>query len=327
MSALYSPKTKHLRRTMLITANLRHIPLITAVVLLSLVFVRAPFTHLEASAVSNAARLLERKSLSARFIKNSAGKRLEFGSLSGYKKKGYSVFQGACSDGEYSYHVLYNKKNDRCRIIKVDPSSWKIVKISRSYKLYHGNDMTYDSKRSRIVVVHGDGDTKRISVFDPSTLKRRKVVKLRFNKAFRGAGRKTARKLKGVTGIAYDEKHDRFIASIKSTFHYVVLTPKFKPVKLIRTGTRSKKLQKQGMDIVGGHIMRVMNKYTKKSIRNYIYLYNMRGKLVRRIKIKTTSEVESTYFLGGRLYAPTYIEKGKGKKFRNWSHLLILRGR
>lgn len=174
-------------------------------------------------------------------------------------------------------------------------------------------------------MVHGDGDTKRLSVFDPGTLRRKKVVKLKFRKAFRGASKKKARKIKGVTGIAYDEEHDRFIASVKSTFDYVILSPEFKAVKYIRTRKLSKKLQKQGMDIAGGRIIRIINKYKKKNIKSYLYVYKMSGKLVKRVRLRTGSEVESTYFLNGNMYASTYIEKKHGKKMKRWSHILKIR--
>ena len=334
MNAYYFIETEHMRRTISFrhlryVVESRHIwriILITAAFLLAVVFDGAGFFRPSASSAESIdpASLVESDTLRVKFIKDDAGDRLEFGSLSGYKSKGYSIFQGACSDGEHSYHVLYNKKKERCRIIKIEPASYDIIKVSPSYKMYHGNDIAYDSRRDRLVVVHGDGDTKRLSIFDPDTLKRTRIVKLKFSKAFKGASAKTARKLKGLTGIAYDEKHDRFIGSLKSTFHYVILNPKFKPVKLIRTATKNDKLQKQGMDITGKYILRIMNIYKKKTIQNFFYVYNMKGRLVKRIPIRTTSEIESSYFLNGNLYAATYIEKGKGRKFRNWSYILKL---
>lgn len=265
---------------------------------------------------------LKGKSFKVSYIKNGSGSKIEYGRASGLKKKGYRIFQGACTDGEYAYLVLFNKKKDKCRIIKLDPETNKVIRKSPAYKMYHGNDAAYDSKRNRIAVVHGDGDTKRISVFDPKTLKRTKVVKLKFKKAFRGASAKTARKIKGVTGIAYDRKEDQFVCSVKSTFHYVVLDRKFRPVKYVRTKTRGSKLQKQGMDIYGRYILRVMNVYKGKRIISYIYIYKMSGKYVKRIRIRTKEEAEAVYILNDRLYIPAYNEKGSGKKFRNWSYLL-----
>ena len=235
---------------------------------------------------------LKGKSFKVSYIKNGSGSKIEYGRASGLKKKGYRIFQGACTDGEYAYLVLFNKKKDKCRIIKLDPETNKVIRKSPAYKMYHGNDAAYDSKRNRIAVVHGDGDTKRISVFDPKT------------------------------GIAYDRKEDQFVCSVKSTFHYVVLDRKFRPVKYVRTKTRGSKLQKQGMDIYGRYILRVMNVYKGKRIISYIYIYKMSGKYVKRIRIRTKEEAEAVYILNDRLYIPAYNEKGSGKKFRNWSYLL-----
>lgn len=272
------------------------------------------------------ASMLRRKTVKASYIKNKKGNRAEYGKLSGQKSKGYRIFQGSCSDGKYSYHVLYNKKKNTCKVIKVDPENHHVIKVSPAYKMYHGNDIAYDTKRDRLVIVHGDGDTKRLSIMNPKTLKRKKVVSLRFSRAFKGAGKKTARRIKGVTGIAYDDKNDQFICSVKSTFHYVVLNKKFKPVKFIRTKTRGK-LQKQGMLIVDGRILRVMNRYKgKRVVGNYIYSYSRKGTLKKRIRIATGSEVESIYIHGKKMYASTYVEKWKkGKKIKMYSYILKLR--
>ena len=277
-------------------------------------------------APKSVASMLRRKTVKVSYIKNKKGNRIEYGKRSGQKSKGYSIFQGSCSDGRYSYHVLYNKKKNTCKVIKVDPKNHRVIKVSPAYKMYHGNDIAYDTKRDRLVIVHGDGDTKRLSIMNPKTLKRKKVVKLSFSRAFKGASRKTARRIKGVTGIAYDDKNDQFICSVKSTFHYVALNKKFKPVRYIRTKTRGN-LQKQGMLIVDGRILRVMNRYKgKKVVGNYIYSYSRKGTLKKRIRIVTGSEVESIYIYGKNMYASTYIEKRKkGKIIKRYSHILKLR--
>ena len=261
------------------------------------------------------------------YVKNKKKKRIEYGRAAKHKSEGYSIFQGSCTDGRMTYHVLYNKRKaqkNRCRIIKVNPKTHKVIRVSRAYYIYHGNDIAFDSKRKRLVIVHGDGDTKRISVFDPSTLKRKKVIRLNFNRSIKGISRKKAGRIKGVTGIAYDGKHDRFIASVKSTFDYIVLTPKFKPLRYVHTKTKGD-LQKQGMEISGKYILRIMNKYTKKSIQNYIYIYSMRGKYIKRVPITTNSEVESLYFLNDRLYASTYVERRLKKRVRRYSYILKCR--
>ena len=298
---------------------------LTAMLFMSIV-VGTDFAWAGSSGSSTLPKVLK-KQVKVLYIKNKKGKRLEYGRASRLKSKGYNIFQGSCSDGKTTYHVLYSKRKangNTCHIIKVDPKTKKVIKVSPPYTMYHGNDIAYDTKRKRLVIVHGDGDTKRISIFSPVTLKRKKVVRLSFNKAFSGISRGKALKIKGVTGIAYDEKRDRFIASVKSTFDYVILSAGFKPVRYIRTKTNGD-LQKQGMYVYGDHILRVMNKYTKKGIKNYIYIYKMRGSYVKRVNIRTKSEVESLYFLKERMYFSTYVEQRIGKKVRRYSYILKCR--
>ena len=259
--------------------------------------------------------LLSKTALKTTYVKSSGGARIDFVKAAGQKVRGYAVFQGSCARGGYSYHVLYHKKKNKCRLIKVDAASGEVVKVSKPYKISHGNDMAYDTKRDRILVVHGDGDTMRVSVFDPETLKRKSVVKLKMPRKLPGANAAFIKKFKGITGIAYDEARDEFIASVKSTFHYIVLSPKLKPKRLIKVKTKGNWI-KQGMLIADGKIIRVMNRFKKNAIKNYLFIYDRKGKYIKRIRIKNPGELESVYFANSGLYGAVYFEKGKGKRFK-----------
>ena len=269
--------------------------------------------------------ILSKASLKTTYVKDDSGTAIDFVKAAGQKNRGYAVFQGSCAHGGYSYHVLYHKKNNKCRLIKVDTASAEVVKVSKPYKIYHGNDIAYDTKHDRLVVVHGDGDTMRLSVFDPGTLKRKSVIKLKMPKKLKGAAANYRSKFKGITGIAYDEKRDEFIASVKSTFHYIVLSAKFKPKRMIRVKTKGDWV-KQGMLIVDDKIIRAMNLVTKKTgIKNYLFIYNRKGKFLKRIRVKNNGELESIYLVNGKLYGDVYFEKGKGKKLKQTDRIVKMK--
>ena len=63
-------------------------------------------------APKSVASMLRRKTVKVSYIKSKKGNRIEYGKRSRQKSKGYSIFQGSCSDGRYRYHVLYNKKKN-----------------------------------------------------------------------------------------------------------------------------------------------------------------------------------------------------------------------
>lgn len=78
----------------------------------------------------------------------------------------YRFAQGGACDGEYIYLTYIT--NDVGVIKKVRMSDWKLVKTSEPFATHHGNDMTYDSKRGLLVLVHMAEN--RISFISPETL-------------------------------------------------------------------------------------------------------------------------------------------------------------
>ncbi len=85
-------------------------------------------------------------------------------------KDGFSVSQGAATDGKYAY-VAMKKKIDNTetdKIFKIDMATWEIVAESEELPLDHANDMTYDSVGKRLVVTNMYNNL--ISLIDAETL-------------------------------------------------------------------------------------------------------------------------------------------------------------
>ena len=86
-------------------------------------------------------------------------------------KDGYTVAQGACSDGTYGYFLQANTTakigdtfKEACKIIKVDMRTWEIVQESDPLDVCHGNGMGYNSKTHKLVVSHNKPEFKKVSV-------------------------------------------------------------------------------------------------------------------------------------------------------------------
>jgi len=82
----------------------------------------------------------------------------------------YTVAQGAASDGTYAYFVMRQSEDGDCIICKYSLKTQKLVKTSEPIHLFHGNDMTYNSKTGLLYVSHGSSEGKILTSVDPETL-------------------------------------------------------------------------------------------------------------------------------------------------------------
>ncbi len=253
------------------------------------------------------------------FLKSKKGKLYEYRSLSKQKVYGYDTFQGACAHGMYSWHILFNRRNNKCRVIKVSMKTHKVVKVSKVIKLDHGNDMTYDETRDWLLVIHYEPHPKRVTIIDPVTLKVLKVKNLKTPSAkLPGASEKFCKSIKGVTGIGYDAENDEYIMAIMGTRHYLAVDAKtFKITRIIKVPAMAPYVR-QGMTVKDGFIIRTYSAYNKKYNQNVLYIYDMAGNLVKTCRLGTGYEIESPFFNGDEMYAGTYRSylKKKTKKVK-----------
>lgn len=63
----------------------------------------------------------------------------------------------------------------------------KVIKVSGPLDLDHGNDMTYNTDRKRLVVLHSTGKGKRLSVIRTDTLKVESVKDVKISSVLEGA--------------------------------------------------------------------------------------------------------------------------------------------
>ncbi|MBO4326491.1 MAG: hypothetical protein J5950_04405 [Clostridia bacterium] len=82
----------------------------------------------------------------------------------------YKIAQGAASDGVNAYFVMRQEENGDCIICKYSLKTKKLLKTSAPIHLFHGNDMTYDSKTGLLYVAHGSSEGKILTSVDPKTL-------------------------------------------------------------------------------------------------------------------------------------------------------------
>lgn len=225
------------------------------------------------------------------------GKAFELRRQAKQKLYGYDILQGSCTDGKYGYYVLYHKKKEKCKIIKVRLSDLKVIKKSKSLALSHGNDLTYNSKTKKIVAVHATEKPKRLTIVNPSTLKIEKNINVSVPSS-----------IKGFSGIAYDSTRNQYVLYTNKAHNFVILNSKFKLIKQIKP-TKKNKTTYQGIDASKDYILVAQSPKPKtKQIWNIISVYDWTGKHLYDAKVSTKYEIESIYHIGNTYYAGFYKE-------------------
>ncbi len=84
--------------------------------------------------------------------------------------------QGGWTDGRYYYqafvwrHDESNQQDNKVVIVKFDLAANRVVGQSEILALNHANDMTYDAKNDRLVIVHNKPNWRQLTFMDPDTL-------------------------------------------------------------------------------------------------------------------------------------------------------------
>ena len=140
------------------------------------------------------------------------------------KNSGYSVVQGGCTDGTYAYYLMVSTKTQKGRVLKVKLKNNKVVARSKVLNTWHGNGMTYDSKRKKLVVIAREHRKQEITLIDASTLKITRQQQVRYDN-YNGAEGNTLTPLhqsQGLAAIAYVKKYDCYIA-LERVYHNLLI--------------------------------------------------------------------------------------------------------
>ncbi|MGI6722596.1 MAG: fibronectin type III domain-containing protein [Anaerovoracaceae bacterium] len=240
------------------------------------------------------------------------GRKLDYRKLTGQKLYGYDTFQGACSDGKYSYHIMYNRNNEKCRIAKVRVSSGRVAKVSRVLPVGHGNDITYNKRHGTLVVVHYTGNAKALTVVSARTLKRIRKLTVKIPTSLYNVSSSSLRKIRGFTGIAYDSARAEYVLTLKESRNMLVLDDNFVPQRYIKVN-KYNNYTNQGIECNSEFIVRAQSRRTSGQKYNILTVYDWNGNYISKTKVNRHYELENVYFAGSRLYAGLYHSYTKTK--------------
>lgn len=231
-----------------------------------------------------------------------AGKTFELNSTAGQKTGQYDVVQGSCTDGTNAYYILYNKSNERCRILKSRMSDNATVKLSGVLNLNHGNDVTYNSDLKKLVVVHYSGSPYRLSLIDPNSLTVTSYKDVKIPTSLEGASASTLAGIQGFSAVAYNSERHQYVVRLIKSHNYLLLDENMTPVKYVTVSKAGGNLN-QGIDASSDYIYDVQS---KAGSYNTVIAYDWDGMYQYTAKIPTKYEMESLFHSGDKFYAATY---------------------
>lgn len=251
------------------------------------------------------------KTMSLTLCRNTDGTVFDLMKQAGQKLYQYDTLQGASAGKGYAYFTLYNRKNNRVKIVKVRLCSMEVVKVSGALKVHHANEITYNGRKNIIVVANSTPKPKRLTVIDANTLKIKYHKTLKVTKKVKGMSKSQRKKFKGVGAIAYNEKHDIYVCRMRKSHDLLFLNSNLKPYKRVRQNAKLKLLY-QGMDSYKDCIMIVQSFKGKKKY-DAVTIYNMKGKKIARFTIgagKPMLELQTVFHDGNQFYAGAYFSYG-----------------
>lgn len=197
---------------------------------------------------------------------------------------GYTVQQGAATDGTYAYFILENQQEGLCAIRKVDMNGWKVADSAYGLPLDHGNDMAYNPDIHRLVVCHNKPHYSWLSIVNPDTLELEQTIPT----------------TSGMYAVSYCADRGQYVVGLAGTYHFAILDSDFRLVRKLRgvdTG-----LTRQGMDCDKDFIY--FPQYDRRTSENVIMVYDWEGNFVTRIRMqKNLQEIEALFHDGDCFYA------------------------
>lgn len=158
------------------------------------------------------------------------------------KNNGYAVVQGGCTDGTYAYYLMVSTATQKGRVLKVKLSNNQVAARSGILNTWHGNGMTYDSKRNKLVVIAREHRKQEITVIDANTLRITRQGNVKYNN-YANAGSDSFNKThqeQGLAAIAYVPKYDCYIVLQRVYHNLMIFDPDtFEAIGMVRTDITS----------------------------------------------------------------------------------------
>ena len=184
--------------------------------------------------------------------------------------------------------------------------------IPLSNNITNGNNLTYNTKKKRIVATCCTTSKKaknRVVLINPSTLKVTSIKNIKLTKKVKKLPRSVRKKNKGFTAIAYNEKHNCYVARLRQNGNIVILNKNLKPLRYVKLKGKKTGLLVQGIETVGNYIYDVRS-FKGRYHYCMVTVHTMSGKYVGQMKFPYGTapgkELQCIFHNGKQFYAGFY---------------------
>lgn len=231
----------------------------------------------------------------------------------------YDQLQGGGIGSKYAFFISVDnsKTKEKCLLskAKVQKGKWKTIKkikdTSKAYKkkkirLNHGNDLTYDSTKKKVVIVSkrqkGKNKTKveksSVTLVNPTTLKPTKQIALGIQ----------------IYCIAYNKSRNQYVAGKSGGTNFYILDSNFNKVKEISGQPLGNSTSRQGADCDNNYIYFLQNIKSNGKYVNVLMVYTWDGTFVKKVKFSNYSkEGEHIFHKGTKFYMGFNHKNGKSQ--------------
>lgn len=196
--------------------------------------------------------------------------------------------QGIATDGTNVFYVIRNGADDRARVYKYQINPFGFVARSEEFNGSHCNDMTFDAKNRRAIVIHGGTDPYGVTAVDASTMA---LTSIRSDVP--------------IGGIAYNSNLNQY-GITRGGLVYCILDEDFRKVNDFgRTDGMGDTYLVQGMgcdDFFVYFPMSPLSTNSGTTTDNVLVVYDWQGQYKCDIHIPTDMESESMIYAGGEYY-------------------------
>lgn len=226
----------------------------------------------------------------------------------------YHILEGGCTDGKYAYFSMWNDEEDSCKIIKVRLNEGRaptLIKVSAPLKIDHGNDITYNADRRKLIIVHcliRGARSKEISELDPDSLTVTSTKDVVIPADLPGATSKQIKAIGGFDGISYNAKRNQYIVLLsKETGDFLLLDKNYEAVRYYDVETRFNYVN-QGIDSTDDYIIVSKSQNVSGDHNGYLIFYKWDdGSYVKKVLLKGMRyEIENVFHTGQTWYAACY---------------------
>lgn len=254
------------------------------------------------------AKVLRQKKASLSLIKKG-GSFFNFRVEAKQKLYKYDTLQGACANNGYAYLTLYDRNVEKCKIVKVDLSGPKVVRVSKALPVYHANSLTYNTRKNLLVATCCQVKGERAVFVNPNTLKVKSHKDIHLTSSVKDLPSKVRRNYVGFTAIAYNKKHNCYVGRLRYSSNVIIFDSRLNPKKYVKLHGKKRFLLNQGMESVGDYIYDVRS-FKGRHKYSMVTIHKMNGGFVGQIRVpygkKSGNELQCVFHDGKQFYAGFY---------------------